>query len=509
MLSLKRVFSVLPVLLCTALLYGAQQPAPAAPVSPDVRELRTELASTRSELQQCKQEIAALRDQMRTIQQRLGVPAQATPAAPAPADRSQFPTLSDINQNPSAVQAEAPSSDQDLIAAKVAEYEQTKVESVSRYKVRLNGMVLMNTYSNFGNVDVTDLPNRAFRGSAGNNGGDTGATLRQTTLGVEVIGPVVGGARSSADAEVDFYGGLPATHYGASMGIARLRTAHARLDWKNWSVIAGQDTPFFSPLSPTSYASIAEPALSWSGNLWVWQPQIRAERRWTISEKSTLAWSFGILDTLTEEPPDNTFNRTPDNAEASRLPAFGTHFGWNAIARGQTASAGFGGYYGRQNWGFSKDIDSWLVTGDFNLPLTRTVALSGEIYRGQAIGGLGGGIWMSALFDGDPDLATTHIRPLNDIGGWSQLKFHPVNKLEFNAVAGTSNPLSKDLEFFAKPRTYAFTPLSRNQTLIFNSIFRPRSNLLFALEYRHLRTYGLTGAKNSADHINLSIGVSF
>jgi len=293
------------------------------------------------------------------------------------------------------------------------------------------------------------------------------------------------------------------------MGIARLRTARARLDWKNWSLVAGQDTPFFSPLSPTSYATIAEPALSWSGNLWVWQPQIRAERRWSVSEKSNLTWSFGILDTLSEEAPDTTFNRTPDPAEAGRVPAIATHFAWNGTARGQSATAGFGGYYGRQNWGFTKNVDSWLITGDFDLPLARTLALSGEVYRGQAIGGLGGGIWMSTLFDGDPNLAATHMLPLRDIGGWSQLKFRPVTKLEFNAAAGVSNPLAKDLQFFAKPRTYAFTPLSRNQTLMINSIFHPRSNLLFALEYRHLRTYGLTGAKASADHINLSIGVSF
>ena len=479
------------------------QKSPETPAAgSDVQQLRGELAATRSDLQQCRQEIAALRDQLKAIQQQLGTPAAAPKAA-----GTQFPTLADVNKQPA--QSEAQSPDQDLVAAKVAEFEQTKVETASKYKVRLSGMVLMNTFTNIGNVDVTDLPNLAFRSGAGTTGGDAGATLRQTAVGLQLTGPIVAGARTSADLDFDFYGGIPRANYGVTMGVVRMRTARARFDWRNWSIIAGQDTPFFSPQSPTSYASLAEPAFSWSGNLWVWQPQIRAERRWSISERSNVTWAFGILNTVTEEFPDSTFNRRPDPAESSRVPGLGTHIGWRGSALGQDASVGLGGYYGRQSWGFGKDIDSWLVSGDFNLPISRTLALSGEIYRGQAIGGLGGGIWTSALFDGNPDLAGTRIRPLNDVGGWSQLKFKPLAQLEFNAAAGAANPLSKDLEFFATPRNYAFTPLARNQTLLFNSIYHARSNLLFALEYRHLRTYALTGTKNSADHINFSIGVSF
>ena len=481
---------------------AAQQPPEPAAGGTDVQQLRSELASTRSDLQQCRQAIAELREQLRAIQQQLGTPVQEKATAPA----AQFPTLADINQQPAQAEAQ---SDQDLTAAKVAEFEQTKVESASRYKVRLSGMVLMNTYTNFGNVDITDLPNLAFRRGTGSTGGNAGATLRQTAVGLQVTGPIIAGARTSADLDFDFYGGIPRANYGVTMGVVRMRTARARFDWRNWSIIAGQDTPFFSPQSPTSFASLAEPALSWSGNLWVWQPQIRAERRWSVSERSNLTWSFGILNTVTEEFPDATFNRRPDPAESSRVPGIGTHLGWSGNVLAQGASFGFGGYYGRQSWGFGKDIDSWLVSGDFNLPIARTLALSGEIYRGQALGGLGGGIWSSALFDGDPDLAATHILPLNDVGGWAQLKFKPLAKLEFNAVAGAANPLSRDLEFFPKPRNYAFTPLARNQTLLFNSIYYVRSNLLFALEYRHLRTYTLSGTKNSADHINFSIGVSF
>jgi hypothetical protein len=507
MIAFKRLVP-LSAVVSIAVVCAAQSPSPGSDQTGDIAQLRSSLAATRSELQQCRQEIDELREQIRAIQKQVGSAGAAAPAATVAASASQFPTAADVEQNPAAAQPQT-SADEDLLAAKVAEFEQTKIESASKFKVRVSGMVLMNAYTNVGAVDITDLPNLAHQRAPGDTNGDVGATLRQTTVGLQVTGPTIAGARSSADLNVDFYGGLPRAHYGATMGAVRMRTAHARLDWQNWSIIAGQDSPFFSPLSPTSFASLAEPAFSWSGNLWVWTPQIRAERRWSTSEKSNVAWSFGILDPLSEETPDASFNRHPLAGEASRMPGLGTHFAWNSSAGDRQATVGIGGYFGHQNWGFGKRNDSWLVSADFDIPLGRFFALSGEVYRGQAIGGLGGGIWASALFNGDPEVAGTSILPLNDIGGWSQLKFKPVDKLELNVAAGTANPFARDLEFFPNPRNYSSTPLSRNQTLLINSIFRPRSNLLLGLEYRRLRTYSLTGSKSQADHVNISIGVSF
>jgi hypothetical protein len=76
---------------------------------------------------------------------------------------------------------------------------------------------------------------------------------------------------------MDFGGGNPTTSYGVTAGLIRMRTANVRLDWEKTSLNVGQDALFFSPLSPTSYASLREPALSWAGNLWVWTPQIEIE----------------------------------------------------------------------------------------------------------------------------------------------------------------------------------------------------------------------------------------
>src|SRR5581483_6035877 len=110
-----------------------------------------------------------------------------------------------------------------------------------------------------------------------------GATLRQSEIGLEVFGPMLAGAKTSGTVQADFAGGFPFTWNGVNSGYFRLRTASARMDWENISVVAGQDDLFISPLSPTSFASLAVPALNYSVNLWGLIPQVRVEHRFTIS----------------------------------------------------------------------------------------------------------------------------------------------------------------------------------------------------------------------------------
>ena len=137
--------------------------------------------------------------------------------------------------------------------------------------------------------------------------GSVGGTLRQSILGFEVFGPDVFGAHSSGNVNFDFGGGFPATYNGVNSGLVRLRTAAVRLDWKDTSVIAGQDGLFLAPQPPTSFASLIVPALTYSGNLWSWTPQLRVEHRFEFSNHSNVSLQGGVLDPLTGEPP-NDFN---------------------------------------------------------------------------------------------------------------------------------------------------------------------------------------------------------
>jgi hypothetical protein len=97
----------------------------------------------------------------------------------------------------------------ELLSGKVDDQYQTKVESASKYRMRLSGIVLMNLFSNQGTVDNIDLPTLAFARPAGDSGGNFGATLRQSQLGFEVFGPTVAGAKTRADLQLDLAGGFP------------------------------------------------------------------------------------------------------------------------------------------------------------------------------------------------------------------------------------------------------------------------------------------------------------
>jgi len=475
-----------------------------------VDALRSSLGDTRAELQRSHQEVVDLRRRLEDLETRLGA-SGGKPAAQTPSP--EYPTLEDaLKAQQSAASAsggEATQEHEDMLAARIEEQNQTKVESASRYKVKLSGLVLMNTYSNRGAVDNTDVPGLALPRAPGQTNGDFGATLRQTLLGLEVTGPKLAGASTAADVQVDFFGGFPAYQFGTSAGLVRLRVARASLDWSGTKLVIGQDAPFFSPLSPTSYASVGEPAFAWAGNLWVWTPQIRVEHRWSVSESSGVTLQAGILDPLTEYFNDTEFYRTPTPGESSRQPALATHLVWKGSLWKQPASLGVGGYYERQAWGFNRNVDAWAGTADWALPLGQWLGLSGEFYRGRALGGLGGGGWNSIVANGDPDLGSTSIAGLNTVGGWSQLKIKAAPKLEFNVAAGTDNPLASDLRIFPNPMGSELPALGRNQSLFANSIYRPRSSLILALEYRRLRTYFPNDSKSSADHVNLAIGVAF
>jgi len=469
--------------------------------------LRSSLVDTQDELQRSRQEVVDLRRRLEELEARLGT--SSSKSEPQTPPSPGYPTLQDALKAQQSGALSSSQGNEDTLAARIEEQNQTKVESASRYKVKLSGLVLMNAYSNRGTVDNRDLPGLALPRPAGQTDGDTGATLRQTILGLEVTGPRLAGASTSADVQMDFLGGFPRYQYGVAAGLVRLRIARATLDWSGTRLVIGQDAPFFSPQSPTSYASVGEPAFAWSGNLWVWTPQIRVEHRWSLSESSGITLQGGLLDPLTEYIPESQFDRSPTPGESSRLPAVATHLVWQGRLSKQPVSVGVGSYYERQAWGFDRNVDAWAGTADWSLPLGDRLGLSGEFYRGRALGGLGGGVWNSIVANGNPDLSSTRIVGLNTVGGWSQLKVKVAPKLEFNLAAGADNPLASDLRIFPNPMGSEFPALARNQTLFVNSIYRPRSNLLFALEYRRLRTYRPDDTQSTADHVNLAVGVAF
>ncbi len=515
---------------------AARSESSAEPLNDSVRELREQVrqlqvavAEMRSDWQSAREETSELRRELNEVRAGAGLrpavsrEAMLQPSIASPVNAPQNESLG--NQPPQippddqkkSERAASIEEEYQLLSGKIDDQYQTKVESASKYRVRLSGIVLMNLVSNQGVVDSIDIPTLAYARPAGDSGGSFGATLRQSEIGFETFGPNVAGAKTRADLQLDLAGGFPAVPNGINSGIVRLRTATMRMDWTNTSVVVGQDALFFSPNSPTSFASLAIPALTYAGNLWSWVPQIRVEHKIAFSENSSLLFQGGILDPLTGETPGappgapagDSYYRQAGPGEQSRQPAYGTRIAWTKNIFGQPLRLGAGGYHSRQDYGFNRNVDGWAGMTDVELPLSQQLSLSGKFYRGRAVGGLYGAFGQSVLFSGDPTVATTQVQALNSIGGWAQLKYRPANKWEFNAAFGMDNPYASDLRYFPYAQSYGDPSLAKNQAGFVNFIYRPRSDILFSAEYRRLKTYSLTDGANGAGHLNLMMGVLF
>jgi hypothetical protein len=364
-------------------------------------------------------------------------------------------------------------------------------------------------FENRGNVDNLDFPELATPRPLLGSNASFGGTLRQSQIGLQAFGPVIAGAHTSADIRFDFAGALPQAQNGAAFGSARLRTGTIRLDWQNTSLIVGQDALFLAPLSPTSLASVAVPALSYAGNLWSWTPQIRVEHRFQISERASLRWQIGILDSFSGDVAAPELERTASWGEMSGQPAYATRAAWTQRAFGQDITLGAGGYFGRQNWGFGRRVDGWAGTLDLLVPMGKRWELSGQFYRGRAAGGLGGAVGQSVVWNGSFTDPTTIIRGLDSIGGWAQVKFKPIAKFEVNGAFGEDNPFASELRGHNGFVGYSSLPLARNLSPFVNVIYQPRSDVVFGAEYRRLKTYTLDSNADAANIVNLSVGYIF
>jgi hypothetical protein len=506
----------------------AVSPAPGDAVSAvrdlqdQVRQLRSLVEEMRAENAESRAEMHQLRQDLQSTRALLERPATTTTGAEAsaianaqPESKSSAPASTINSAN---AQGEAPLEERvqkleestSLIGSKIDEQYQTKVESASKYRARLHGIVLMNAFRNVGSSDNLDFPTYSEPVRRAWPAATVGATFRQSELGLEIFGPHIAGARTSADIQMDFSGGFPGTGNGVDFGIVRLQTANLRFDWESTSVVAGQDALFISPLSPTSFASLATPTFAFGGNLWAWTPQFRVEHRFAVSDQQTITMQAGVLDNLDWENPQDPFYRSAQAGELSGQPAYAFRAAWSRPVKEHPLSFGGAGYYGRQDWTWARYVDAWAAMADWQIPILPRLGLTGEFYRGRGIGGLGGAIGQSIVYGGDPTSPFSPIRGLNTAGGWSQLKFQITPKLELNGVFAEDDAFAGDVRGFAIDSNNIGGPiLGRNRGALGNVVFRPRSDLVLSAEFRRLHTFPIYSSASTTNQVNLSVGILF
>ena len=482
-----------------------KSPAPAtdaehfAAIEHRLNDVTEALSQTQKNLQESMKEVQALRAQLEELRAEKREPANATVAQPAGPGEPREADLEALREQ------------QDVLQAEIKQHEQSKVETASKYSLRVTGMVLFNAFSNAGVVDNTELPTIAYPRSAGGAHGSVGATLHQTILGVEAKGPDIAGAGSSAAIDVDFFGSPSTNTYGYTTltGTVRMRETSLDLDWSRTTAEVGYTGPLISPLSPTSYATVAQPALSGAGNLWTWSPQVRVEQRFPLAGDHGLAIEGGLIF---PQSPDYSNIQLDGPVEAARRPGVEGRVSYraNSSAVVHTLQIGVGAYTANQFYNSGTHIHSWAVTGDLDLPLSRWVELTGEVYRGRALGGLGGGGYKDILTGTDPLTAQSRTTGVDTAGGWAQLKMRFTPMLEANAAFGLDDAFSSSFDSVILPTTISPSLLTaRNNSVFGNLIFRPKAALIFSPEYRRVMTWRYSGPGNVANIFTLSAGYQF
>jgi len=461
------------------------------------------LVVTRQQLEQSRQEMEQLRQELVEIRKQLGATQALSTASPT--------SQTDADAKTTAAAIEDLQERLQTTEAQVKVHDQTKIESGSKYPLHVTGLLLFNSFINHGAVDNIDLPEAALNNQTNTVGnGSAGATFRQTILGLEGFGPRIAGARSSASIDIDFFAGLAYSSYATSAGTVRMRTASINLDWDHDSLQVGFVSPLISPLSPTSYAMVAEPALAGAGNLWTWAPQLRYTHQLHLPSGRRAQLELGVWDPPTAGYSTNELFRTPSPGEASKQPAYESRVSYGTFTGERPFQIGLSGYYSRQSYSNSESVDSWAATTDWRVPIGTRIEISGEGYRGRALGGLGGGVYKDALFGTYPSTGQATYRGLNTIGGWSQFKAHFSRSIETNASIGLDNGFASDFHAIVLPPTPTATQLrARNRMVFANLIYRPKTYLIFSPEYRRIWTWPITGTANTADVFTLSAGYQF
>jgi len=368
-------------------------------------------------------------------------------------------------------------------------------------KVVPYGVIYFNGFHNSAGSNNQDIPLWALAGT-----GDTSATARQSRFGLKVSVPTILGAKAQGTVEADFFGGFPTIGTGENFGQVRLRLANVRLDWKQTSLVVGQDWMVFAPVNPTSLACAAIPLFAASGNPWARLPQLRLEQR----------FGSGLFQAAVLAPQSGDFNSTflaqPNSGSLSELPYFQGRLAFtskNFAGSGKPGAIGASGHYGQSmvvvTGKPSTDVDSAGGAFDLSLPLGKHLVLAGEAFFGTNLTGFQAGVFQGLNPDATATVATGAPAGIATKGGWAQLGFTPgSSKATLSAAYGIDDPDEQDLKS-ATNRNFR----SRNQVVALALSYKATAQFSFGIEYRFLETDFFLTATQKNRHLNLAGVLSF
>ncbi len=380
-------------------------------------------------------------------------------------------------------QAAAGAEEQEIVARRVEEQAQTKVEASQRFPIRLRGMALMNLYKNGGHANGQDTPTISSR----NPGRATAAmSFRQTVLGLEFRGPqTLFGAQVSGSVFGDFYEGNTET---VQYPNARLRTAEVQLDWSTRSLMFGQEKTLVGLRDPNSLSYSGVSPMTAAGNLWRWQPQIRFEQRYDLAPATKLRGQLALVQTAEESggiPGPLALERRRPAAEGR----VEVSHQFDQDRRVELATAFHAGE--SHVGGFSIPSRVWSL--DWFANPFRLLEFSGVVFTGENLHHFG-------AFRQGWVVTPQGVHGVHTRGGWAQVSVPFTQRVSLNLMAGTMDDRNRDL---------LTTMIGSNRTGAANLMFRIAPNVLLSIEAMQIRTNYLTGGTTRNPRYDLSVAYQF
>jgi hypothetical protein len=343
-------------------------------------------------------------------------------------------------------------------------------------------MLLFNAFSNT-NLSAAAPGVELLTGPA-----SSGATLRQTLLGIEFHGlNLPGNGNVHGDLSMDFYSG---SSY-PSGGWLRIRRGVVVFDWKNRAITVGQDKPLISPLAPSSLAEVGVPALAQAGNLWSWLPQVRYEERLHLGQNWGLTPQIALLQTY------ETYAQLPTEYSGSLAKSrpglegrLALWHKWNETRRFEIAS----GFHVSTTHVAGSSVPSRLFSVDWHLQPLSKIDFSGSFFQGRNFASLG------ALPQSFNVPEWGGVVPIHGIGGWAQVSFSLTNRLTLNLFGGEQQNRGRDL---------ALNDIQRNLSYASNLMYHIGPNVIIGLEALQLRTRFVPSNDSLHNHYDLSVAYLF
>lgn len=281
---------------------------------------------------------------------------------------------------------------------------------------------------------------------------------RATRLGLDFTGPVILGAKSGGNVEIDFHGQAVTENRTGTL----LRHAYGEFKTDEWRFLGGQTWDVISPLNP----NVLNYTVGWAGgNPGYRRAQVRIERFFELSGDGQLTFQSSLNRSIVTDFVDDPLVGGEDAgwptlegrvAYTERLPELDSRFEF-----------GLSGHIGQEGVDFrtapvqdDARFLSWSFNADLYAPLTDRCGFQGEFFVGEVLG-----TYLAGINQGIDPVKREGIR---SIGGWGEVWWNWTDQLHSHAGFGIDDPDNSDLSAGRRSlNRFFFTNLIWNVTSMF------------------------------------------